>query len=91
MYVYIYIFNTGNSGLILRLERQGSSHSHRTKHGISPLLSMGLEGLAVASLSGIQPQHTWLPVTTQLLLAGSLRCRLSLEPLPPRHVCCCTV
>lgn len=53
LYVCIYIFNTDNSGLILRLKRQGSSHLYRTKHGISPLLLMGLEGLAVVSLSGI--------------------------------------
>lgn len=53
MYVRIYVFNTDNAGLILRLKRQGSSRLHRTKRGITPLLSMGLEGLAVASLSGI--------------------------------------
>lgn len=65
--IYIYLILTTT----LRLKRQGSSHLHRTEHGISPSLLIGLEGLAVVSLSGIWPKHSWLQPLSYFLRAAS--------------------
>lgn len=67
IYIYIYLILR----TILRVKRQGSSRLARTKHGMSPWLWTGLEGVAVVSLSGIWPKHSWLQPRSPFLRAAS--------------------